>query len=140
MDNLPIEFTDNCWIWHGAGNRYGVITKNGITQTAHRYIYRLLVGEIPKDLQLDHLCEVKKCVNPSHLEPVTRLENMRRYKAKIGNQCKKGHEITGDNIRLYIYKGKEQRRCRQCANEYRRNKDRIIAKLRGARPYHYKHL
>lgn len=129
MNDLPIEFTQECWLWRGTGSRYGVITKDGITQTAHRYVYRLLVGEIPKNLQLDHLCEVKKCVNPSHLEPVTRLENMQRYRAKFGGKCNKGHEMTGNNLQVYIYKGKEQKRCRQCANDYQREQKRRLRAL-----------
>lgn len=65
-----------CWYWIGARDRngYGVFGQ----LKAHRYAYTLLVGEIPQGLGLDHLCRVRRCVNPKHLEPVTQAENNRR--------------------------------------------------------------
>jgi hypothetical protein len=45
---------------------------------AHRYAYEWLIGPIPIGLDLDHLCRTRECVNPNHLEPVTRKENIRR--------------------------------------------------------------
>jgi hypothetical protein len=45
---------------------------------AHRVAYEQFVGTVPDGLELDHLCENKACVNPGHLEPVTRSENVRR--------------------------------------------------------------
>jgi hypothetical protein len=55
---------------------------------AHDFFYRLLVGPVPAGLELDHLCRVKLCVNPIHLEPVTHLENMRRASsARAWSKC-----------------------------------------------------
>lgn len=69
-----------CWIWTGAtASGYGVIRQNRKLVLAHRAIYELIVGKIPKGLQIDHLCQNTICVNPKHLEPVTPKENMRRY-------------------------------------------------------------
>lgn len=71
----------SCWVWNAKINAsgYGVF---GITPTnivlAHRYAYELLVGPIPDGLQLDHLCRVRACCNPDHLEPVTNRENVIR--------------------------------------------------------------
>jgi len=115
MDTLPIEYND-CWLWRGSltSSGYGITTREGITQVAHRYVYRLLVSEIPNGLELDHLCKNILCVNPEHLEPVTRQENMRRRYAS--NLCKNGHKLEGDNLRV----GKDSRRCKQCNNEYKR--------------------
>lgn len=120
-----ISMDNNCWLYARAINSSGYgSTSYGL---AHRIMYQALVGEIPEGLQLDHLCKVKICVNPAHLEPVTRLENMRRHFTGI---CKKGHKMTGNNLQVYIYKGKEQKRCRQCANDYQRaQKRRMRAKL-----------
>ena len=76
------EQFDECWIWTGPknGSGYGIFSYRGRNQSAHRVAYRLLVGEIPDGLQLDHLCRKRSCINPAHLEPVTRLENVRRGK------------------------------------------------------------
>lgn len=69
-----------CWIWQGSetGTGYGGIKWNGKSTVAHRVVYTLVKGEIPNGLFLDHLCNVKKCVNPDHLEPVTHRENIQR--------------------------------------------------------------
>jgi len=69
-----------CWIWQGADHAtgYGQIKWNGKSTVAHRVVYELVNGEIPKGLFLDHKCSVKKCVNPDHLEPVNHKENIQR--------------------------------------------------------------
>ena len=69
-----------CWIWEGSttATGYGGIKWNGKSTVAHRVVYSLIKGEIPEGLFLDHLCNVKKCVNPDHLEPVTHRENIQR--------------------------------------------------------------
>lgn len=88
-DLLPLRFAakvridaDGCWIFTAAINSsgYGLIAVDGdgSTRLAHRASYELLVGPIPAGLALDHLCLVKRCVNPTHLEPVTSAENNRR--------------------------------------------------------------
>jgi HNH endonuclease len=62
-----------CWRWTGARHPegYGIFRENGRRFLAHRWSYEHHVGPIPDDLQLDHLCRVRACVNPDHLEPVT---------------------------------------------------------------------
>ena len=73
-----------CWIWTGgltSIDEYGtfaVDTTAHRSVLAHRYSYELNVGPIPDGLQIDHLCRVHPCVNPTHLEPVTQRENVRR--------------------------------------------------------------
>lgn len=66
-----------CWVWQRGrtGNGYGQETARRL---AHRVYYESLVGPIPKGMQLDHLCRVRHCVNPAHLEPVTNAVNSRR--------------------------------------------------------------
>lgn len=77
-------FVLGCWIWTaGVGNHgYGRLRKrvgdNTIEILAHRYSYERFVGPIPDGLTIDHLCRVRRCVNPMHLEPVTRAENTLR--------------------------------------------------------------
>lgn len=68
-----------CWLWrHAGGVGYGTARVGGRTVNAHRLAYEAFVGPVPEGLELDHLCRVRRCVNPNHLEPVTRSENMRR--------------------------------------------------------------
>jgi hypothetical protein len=77
---LKIERKDGHWLWTGArtSKGYGKIGIDKAVVRAHRAVYELLVEPIPDGLVLDHLCRVTSCVNPSHLEPVTQGENVRR--------------------------------------------------------------
>ena len=74
----------DCWEWTGArtsagyGNLYAA--EHGGYETAHRAFYEALVGEIPDGKVIDHLCQVRHCVNPDHLEVVTYAENFKRGK------------------------------------------------------------
>lgn len=78
------ESKQSCWRWTGGHLPAGYATTtfwiDGRHQggPAHRIIYELLVGPIPEGLDLDHVCRNKGCVNPWHMEPVTRQENIRR--------------------------------------------------------------
>ncbi|MEU7240240.1 HNH endonuclease signature motif containing protein [Streptomyces sparsogenes] len=88
---------------------------------AHRFAYETLVGPIPEHLQLDHLCRVRHCVNPDHLEPVSSRENTRRGRSQAGingrkTHCQKGHPF--DSANTYVWKG--SRACRTCRSEYAR--------------------
>lgn len=69
-----------CWIWQRSkrGRGYGALRKNGKTIAAHRYYYEQEYGPIPEGKELDHLCRVTSCVNPTHLEPVSRAVNTQR--------------------------------------------------------------
>lgn len=78
-----VEFTDECWLWTAAksGVGYGLIQEGRADQKllyAHRFIYEFCVAPIPDGLVIDHLCRVRHCVNPEHLEVVTLEENSRR--------------------------------------------------------------
>ena len=68
-----------CWEWTGAmRGGYGVLHQGGASVAAHRVIYERYRGSISPGLDIDHLCRNPSCVNPDHLEPVTRAENVRR--------------------------------------------------------------
>lgn len=76
-----VQLSQGCWRWLGAvAGDYGrfMVADRRLVQ-AHRYAYQTLVGPIPNGLTIDHLCSNKLCVNPSHMEPVTAIENHRRY-------------------------------------------------------------
>lgn len=74
------RIADGCWVWTGSTNSrgYGQITINKKSKKAHRVMYELIRGTIPDGMELDHLCRVKSCVNPEHLEAVTHSENIKR--------------------------------------------------------------
>ena len=74
------EQEDGCLVWQGrtAHNGYGVISVGNRSTYAHRVAYELRVGPIPSGLTIDHLCFNRMCINPEHLEAVTRSENTRR--------------------------------------------------------------
>lgn len=76
-----IDSDTGCWIWQRTINPrtgYGQLTHEQRSWTAHRFYYERAHGPVPRGLQLDHLCRNRACCNPSHLEPVTAQENVRR--------------------------------------------------------------
>ena len=74
-----VDITEDCWLWTASTNfGYGQFYAHKRNYRPHRYAYELLVGEVPDGLVLDHLCRVRHCVNPAHLEPVTHRTNINR--------------------------------------------------------------
>lgn len=124
------DMTGDCWVWLGAVYRsgYGQITEyvDGVPRklTVHRHVYEQVVGPIRTET-LDHLCSNKRCFNPDHLEPVSRIINTQRGEAnnsylarrRAATTCKAGHEYTEENTYMTNRKG---RVCRQCALRYSR--------------------
>lgn len=88
-----IKKVGKCWIWTGELERgYGRFLHNKKHIKAHRYFYKVFIGEIPPGLQIDHLCKNTKCVNPKHLEAVTQKENIKRqHEKKINMELIKIH-------------------------------------------------
>ena len=78
-----IDADGPCWLFQGGLTKdgYGVIGRGRRGEGsvyAHRAAWELLVGPIPDGLEIDHLCRVRSCCNPDHLEPVTRKTNVNR--------------------------------------------------------------
>ena len=95
IDTRIIENEHGCWVWQSklsSGNlspHYGSVWWSGKAHPAHRFVYERLVEDIPAGLILDHLCMVKPCVNPEHLEAIKQGENVRRgaYAARLNREC-----------------------------------------------------
>ncbi|MGI9492326.1 MAG: HNH endonuclease signature motif containing protein [Geminicoccaceae bacterium] len=129
------EPNSGCWLWIGNCNQhgYGAIKVNGKNHKAHRISYQIFKGEIARGLHIDHLCSVRCCVNPDHLESVTVSENRRRTiergLARFANadktHCKRGHPLSGHNLRVYP---DGSRQCRICLEATRQ---RYLARKRA---------
>lgn len=115
-----------CWIWKAAADPSGYgrcRDENGRSRNAHVVFYESLRGPVPSGLELDHLCRVRACVNPLHLEPVTRRENVLRGEGPCAANARKthcyvGHKFTAENTR--IGRSGRERACRECESIYSR--------------------
>jgi hypothetical protein len=111
-----------CWIWTASKTigGYGHLTFQSERRYAHRFAYELLVAPVPKHLDVDHLCRVRACCNPDHLEPVTRRENLLRgdtipARNAAKTACHRGHPFDAANLRVDPKTG--DRKCRACDKE-----------------------
>jgi hypothetical protein len=133
-----IEGAGGCWVWRGgtAGNgHYGRIQRGPVRYRTHRVTYEYLIGPVPDGLELDHLCKVRLCCNPYHLDVVTHRENILRSDSPAGvhaaqTHCVKGHEFTPENTYRPPSWPEHWRVCRQCKKDSRvqereRKKDRL---------------
>ena len=126
QEKIEVDPASGCWLWTGSlgGGGYASISigKRG-RALVHRLSYEMHKGPIPEGLQIDHLCRVRRCVNPDHLEPVTHAQNARRGSLATKTHCKNGHEYTPENTRI----SKDgSRHCRACGREaYWQRRDRV---------------
>lgn len=119
-----VDRTGNCWLWLGYTTALGYGRYN--QQMAHRLSYEEALGPIPEGLELDHLCRVRLCVRPEHLEAVTHAENVRRGNGgrKPAVMCPAGHRYEGTNV--YVRPDGTGRDCKACkAERVRRSRGRI---------------
>ena len=117
----------SCWLWTSSitGHGYGYFWTGAANRPAHLWLYEHINGVVPPGLELDHLCAVKPCVRPSHIEAVTHRVNCIRADAganmRIKTHCPRGHEY--DEVNTYIKANDGGRDCRICTRrrgaEYR---------------------
>lgn len=136
-----------CWIWTGAmiPNGYGSVQDPSLNRQigAHRASHLLFKGPIPAGFEVDHLCRVRRCVNPDHLEAVLHSENVRRglspgimaafnkRRAAEKTHCPNGHRYSQENTYIQVSsRDGEYRVCKICRTAA---SDRFKAKKAGSR-------
>jgi hypothetical protein len=130
-----LDIETGCWLWIASKrpDGYGQINSGRSERTilyAHRVAYELYREPIPDELELDHLCRARNCVNPEHLESVTGSVNIQRGLTPIRHaqvkSCPKGHEYTDENMYIYSQKSSSgrlvhNRICKECKG----NRDKL---------------
>lgn len=124
--------SSGCWLWQGAlAQGYGHLKVKGKSHPAHRFGYEMLIESIPPELVCDHLCRVRHCVNPDHIDITDHKTNILRgvgrgAKEARQTECKQGHPLNGENLRIDT---RGRRVCQTCTLKYlvewrKRNKDK----------------
>lgn len=146
---IKVDAKTGCWLWTGHVSKisgYGQFWDGIKVVGAHVFSFVTFKGPLPKGKEPDHLCRVRRCVNPAHLEAVTRRENLLRgdtipARKAAQTHCEHGHPFKGKNL----YRARNgTRQCRICrrdgyrkwvkANRKRRRKldrDHYRRKTRG---------
>jgi hypothetical protein len=118
QNNISPEPNSGCWLWLACDAQgYGRTFLDGRIYQAHRLVYETLVGTIPAGLVTDHICRVRCCVNPAHIELVTHKVNILRGTGVSAinatkTLCPLGHPLSGSNLVIE----KDGRKCRVCKN------------------------
>lgn len=125
---VEVDPVTGCWTWTQRLDRdgYGALFRVGSRTDGtrarvrpHRFSYEQLIGPIPDGLVIDHICRNRACQNPLHMEPVTHAVNTKRGARATSTHCKRGHELSGENVRILPNsRGWVQRLCRTCFREY----------------------
>ena len=110
---------NGCWLWRGyvGPTGYAVLTTgSGESTSLQRASYEAFRGAIPEGMVVDHLCRVRHCGNPWHLEPVANRENLMRGESPSAKnarrtQCPYGHAYDQENT---YYDSRGWRQCKTC--------------------------
>ena len=121
FDRVCFEPNTGCWLFDGSfspdGYAYFYVSDKKM-KVAHKFLYEREVSPVPEGMELDHLCLVRCCVNPQHLEVVTHAENVRRGQPRNFNRnkthCRNGHPYSGYNLTITP---SGERTCKTCSRE-----------------------
>jgi hypothetical protein len=121
---------------------YAITSNMGVTLSAHRLAWWVTYGPVEGDLVVDHICFNHRCIEPTHLQLLTSLENSRRQSSAEKPRCKRGHLRTPENIYEWTKPtGRVLRNCRICSRETdratqldRRRRWRAKRKALGLKP------
>lgn len=118
LRHAQFDNTAECWVWQKGKSRdgYARIQVGRKSRDAYRVAYEAFVGPVPEGLELDHLCRNRACINPAHLEPVTRRVNVLRGVSIVAvnarkTHCASDHPLSGDNLYIRPDGGRACRRC-----------------------------
>jgi hypothetical protein len=120
---VVIDPATGCHLWQGhiGKDGYGRFSLSRFQKSVatHRWTFEQANGPIPPGLVIDHLCRVRHCVNPAHMESVTNTENLLRgdgaaAKNARKTHCKRGHPLEGDNLVSVCTPTGVARQCRIC--------------------------
>lgn len=123
-----------CWEWTGptTDKGYARISQSKTSWVlGHRLFFEIFRGKVPDGLDLDHLCRNRNCINPSHLEPVSRRENVMRGRSPFilahhSGSCVRGHQMTPDNTYISPKGQKHCKACRQMREKKRQDKRKYL--------------
>lgn len=124
---------DGCWIWQGATDSKGygsIFLKAAPTPSSHVLAFIARKGPVPAGKEIDHLCRVRKCCNPDHMEAVVHKVNMERM-AEAVTHCTHGHEYTPENT---YHPPNGQKVCKTCRRETDRQRQA------SRREYHRRYM
>lgn len=132
LSHVTVDEVSGCWLWTGRrkDSGYGQSWLDGVQTNAHRIAYIVWRGPVPDGLEVDHICHVRACINPDHLQLATRHENVRRQLRHLAPHCANGHDRSVHTV-VVREGGRERRRCRACA---RVTEARKAERRRGGRP------
>ena len=121
-EKIEVDPITGCWLWRAFCDEKGYARlclrfRDRKETKAYRVTYRLFKGDLPPGLEPDHLCRVRSCINPAHLEAVTHAVNNARSNSASAlaarkTHCAHGHEFSEANT--YCWRG--HRKCRPCRN------------------------